>query len=479
MVAPALRIFALLTCVAATSVAQQPPPAPQVLDEVTVSGPRERPRPRDPDISVERPNVATVSLEDSVGIQMRLVGAGRTQVVFRRSSAARQLPGTDSKLSRVNRLLRLKLLPDRIVELHGSWVEAAYLLAANIDEADGVPAHIPFGRGVALLNLDHVSIREGSTRTRIAMTNVMHPQTRRCEPAVSIFDFWPEGTNPYILLGNSLGSCERAVRRRDGDLLFAENVPGDLKRVVQELYGPIASRLANRLGSEPGNMFVAWWPDSPHDGYRLQLSWNRNSLLLFNGFDWQRGIDAAQRESLRLSLMREQIARRIRESDWPGPFTQAAVSYLLLLTRSGEDSTTPQRLSEELPTWIVGCAAGIQGRRATIGSEGNVSSLECGLLLQFVYDAVARYESAGAENIYSIWRKLLDESSRQGKSGASQADFLDSSAEARRIALGLMDGTMDWSKFSTALDGVGVRMNALAGGTSPVLDIRSLEHFQD
>jgi hypothetical protein len=375
--------------------------------------------------------------------------------------------------------LGLELQPDHL-ELTGPWIrEAAYQLAANIDEADGVPAHIPFGRGVALLNLDHVSIREGSTRTRIAMTNVMHPQTRRCEPAVSIFDFWPDGANPYILLGNSMGSCERAVRRREGDLLFAESFPGELKQVVQELHDPIASRLANRLGSEPGNMFVAWWPDSPHDGYRLQLSWNRNSLLLFNGSDWQRGIDAGQRESLRLSLMREQIARRIRESDWPGPFTQAAVSYLLLVTRSGEDSTTPQRLSEELPTWIVGCAADMQGRRTTARGEEDVSSLECGLLLQFVYDAVARYESAGGQNIYSIWRRLLDASFRQGRSGTTPADFLASSIEAGRIAQGLMDGSINWSKFAEALDGVGVKIDAISGGASPTLKVRSLEHFQD
>jgi hypothetical protein len=121
----------------------------------------------------------------------------------------------------------------------------------------------------------------------------------------------------------------------------------------------------------------------------------------------------------------------------------------------------------------------MQGRRTTARGEEDVSSLECGLLLQFVYDAVARYESAGGQNIYSIWRRLLDASFRQGRSGTTPADFLASSIEAGRIAQGLMDGSINWSNFAEALDGVGVKIDAISGGASPTLKVRSLEHFQD
>lgn len=478
MTAPALTIVAFLTCMAATSFAQQPPSATQILDEVTVSGPKERERELAPGIPVEADNKVTLRLHESIGVDLRLMKE-QTEIVFRRPSAARQLPESRSDLTRVNQGSRLELLPDRLVALQSPWIrDAGYLLAASMDEADGVPAHIPFGPGVALVSLDHVSLRDTQRLTSIALRNAMHPQTRQCKSVFRLIDLWPEGTSPYVLLGKSPRDCNRAMNRREGDLLFAENVPAELRQAVRDLYDPIASRLAHRLGSEPGNLFITWLPDSPHDDYLFQPSWDRSSLLLFNGSDWQQGIDVAQRESLRVAFMREQIKRRIRESDWPGPFTQSAVSYLLLLTRSEEDHTTPQRLSHELPMWIAGCASRLQDRKGA-GSSEDVSSLECGLLLQFVYDAVARSRSAGQENIYSTWHKLLDASFHRGVSSATPADFLASSTDARRIAQGLVDGSMDWPQFAAALDDVGVRLNVVSSGALPAMEVESLEHFRN
>jgi hypothetical protein len=476
MNSPAPRGIALLACFVATSVAQQLPPATETLDEVSVVGQKERERKRGPDVIVLPAHNATVRLKGTLDIQFRLVREQR-ELIFPRTSAARQLPEAGTELSKVNRRLRLELLPDRLIAPWPYIQDAGYLLAANVDEPDGLPAHIPFGPDVALVNLDYMSLRDSQRRTRMTLTNAMHPQTRRCESEVAIYDVWPEATNPYILLGNSLRSCVHAVNRREGDMLFAENVPAELRQAVQELYDSISSRLAILLGSEPGNMFIAWWPDSPHDGYRLQLSWNRNSLLLFNGSQWQQGIDAAQREALRLSLTREQIQRRIRESDWPGAFTESAVAYLLLLTRSGEDHTLPQRLSQVLPRWITKCAGSIQQRRASEKREEVVSSVECGLVLQFVYDAVARSRSAGRQDIYGIWRKLLTESFRRSTSIVTPADFLVSSTDARRIAQGLVEGNVDWPSFAAALEGVGVNLNVSVAGNMPTFEVRALKNF--
>jgi hypothetical protein len=458
-----------------------PPVAEAVveLDEVNVTGPRERARTRGLRALVATANNAMVRMETQVGVQLNLVKK-RGEVVFRRAAAARKLPEAENELFTVNRSLNLQLRPDRLITPWPSSIgDAGYLLADNVDEADGLPAHIRFGADVALVNLDYVSLRDNEYKTRILLTNAMHPQSRRCESELTVFDFWPEGANQYILLGNSLRSCTRAARRRDGELLFAESVPGELRQALQQLHDPIASRLASRLGSEPGNMFVAWWPDSPHDGYRLQLSWNRNSLLLLYGSEWQQGIDDAQREALRTSFMREQIQRRIRESDWPGPFTQSAVGYLLLLTRSGEDQTTRQRLTEELPKWLARCAGGVQGRGYGADPGQELSSVECGLVLQFVYDAVARSGSEGKQNIFSTWRKLLDASFRRGESGVAPLEFLASSSEAWRIAQALVGGESDWPKFAAALEGVGVKLSVNSGGTFPEFEVQSMEHFAD
>ena len=480
------RVVALLACAAATSAAQQPPLATETLDEVTVAGSKARERERIR-VTIPDANDVLVSLDKTVSVLMRLRQA-QAQVAFRRKSAARQLPEFPDPLYRFNqgavgggrRPLRLELLPDRVVAAEEPGImEAAYLLAGDVDEADGIPAHIPFGKDVALVNLDYVSLRAGPRTTRITVTNALDPLTRKCERDYAIPDYWPDGPSPYVLMGSAVWTCDRAVRRREGDLLFAESVPGELRKAVKELHDPIAAYVANRLGAELGTMFVAWWKDSPHAGYRLEQAWNRDSLLLFNGAGWQKGIDATQREALRLSLMREQIQRQIRESDSPGPFTRSAVEYLLLLTRGGEDHTTSQRLRQALPGWISLCAGSMQQRADATFRRQEVSSLECGLVLHFVYDAVARAGSAGRQDAYNIWHKLLDVSFRRGGSGARTADFLASSAEARKIGHGLVDGSMDWMELAAALDGVGVKLAAISGETPPVFEVRSLEHFQD
>jgi hypothetical protein len=478
MNASAPRIILLLAFMGATSFAQQPPSDAQVLDEVAVTGSREIERSRDRNVLLARANNVTLRVEGKVGVELNLA-KDHDVVAFRRASAARQLPDEGSDLAKANRRLHLELLPDRLL---ASWPyvgDAAYVLAPHVDETDGVPAYIPFGADIALVNLDYLAIRDREFKTRISLPNAMHPQTRKCESELAIYDFWPQGANPYILTGNSLQNCARAAKGREGDLLFAEDVPLEIKQAVHELYDPIESRMAARMGSEPGNMFVAWWPDSPRDGYRLQLSWNRNSLLLLKGSRWGAGIDPQQRESLRSSFMREQIRRRIREDDWPGPFTRAASDYLLLLTLSREVHGTRARLIHELPAWLDGCARGLPRQARTDNLEDDVPSLECGLVLQFVYDAVARSKPAGKQDIYVIWRRLLDASRRAGHSGATPSEFLASSMEARRIVRGLVDGGMDWTKFAADFDGIGVKLDVVSDGASPAFKVRWLEHFSD
>lgn len=246
-----------------------------------------------------------------------------------------------------------------------------------------------------------------------------------------------------------------------------------------ELHDPIASRMARRLGSEPGNVFVAWWPESPHDGYRLEPSWNRNSLLLFHGSGWQQEIHAAQKEALRVSFMQEQIQRRIRQSDQPGAFTRSAVRYLLLLASSEENHTTRLHLTRELPAWLAGCAGSIRSRPGVETGGENVASVECGLVLQFVYDAVARSGSGGQQDLFSTWRELLSASFRRKETGVSPGVFLASSREARNIATGLVDGTMDWSGFADALGKFGVHLTVHSGGPLPRFEVVSLQNFGD
>lgn len=475
----AIKSGILLASLTVAALAQESQPSTQTLDEIGVAAPQDRDRGRGPTVTYgPETNAVTLSI-DATTVRAKLQFASeQQQVVFRRGSAARQLPG-DEKPSRINRRLHLELLPDRLVATEKPWLDTVELdLAANIDENDGVPAQIPFGNGLALVNLEYLQ-PAGTVRTRFALTYAMHPLARTCQSQAIFADIWSSGSSPYVLLAKSNKDCNRARKGREGDLLFAESVPPQLKRAVLELYDPIASRLANRLGSEPGTMFVAWWPESPHDGHRLELGWGRNSLLLLNGTDWQQGIDAAQRESLRVSFMREQLQRRISEADLRGPFTQSAVSYLLLLTRGDEIHATSRQLRQELPGWIEGCNTRLQNDAGNTSDTPQSSSIECGQLVQFVYDAVARAESSGRQNLFDIWRKLLDEAYHAGRSGTTPAKFMASYAPALEIVKSIVGGSADWPEFVAALAAVGVRLRAVPDGSPAHFEVQSLEHFED
>jgi hypothetical protein len=101
------------------------------------------------------------------------------------------------------------------------------------------------------------------------------------------------------------------------------------------------------------------------------------------------------------------------------------------------------------------------------------------MVVQFVYDAVARASSAGDESLYDIWRPLLSASYHRGESGAKPADFLASSEPARRIVQGLLDGTVDWSRFAAQLDSHGVELRVASASPGLSVSVLSLDRFRD
>lgn len=459
------------------------------LDGVDVTGVRERQRKGDPARPVVSSYEISVQQDDPVAFQIEPWALRQPELLFRRSSVARQGNGLppNSSLSADRLVVPWSVVPNSLPVL--DIVKLRFTLASNVGEADGLPASIPFGPHSSLVNLDYVLLRVTVPKTNvrprfatagettISLPFAIHPQTRRCERDLLLVD---EGsTNPLrlMLITDSIAECLRVERRREGDLIFADDVPEPLRMAVRETYEPVAARFAKRLGSEPGQVFVAWWPDSPDRGYRFEQSWNRNSLLLFNGAAWQEGADPAQRESLRADFVEEQIRRRIRQTDVPGEFTESAARYLLWLYTAEQSGDVDAWLANTLPAWIASCAGDLQNEARVAAASGGVSSIACGLVLQFVYDAVARADSAGRASLYDTWRNLLGQSYRRNESGVKPLAFLASSRQAQGIARGLLDGSMDWSRFAAQMENLGVQLRLELGATRPAVAVVSLTHF--
>jgi hypothetical protein len=277
-------------------------------------------------------------------------------------------------------------------------------------------------------------------------------------------------------MGNRFGDCNRTVNGREADLLFADAVPQRLRQELRDLYDPVYSRFSHDLGSEPGIVFVVFRPESPRNDFRLVRTLNRTSLLVFNGPSWEHGFTAQQRNELWDEVAQEQILRRIRGAE---AFTEAAAAYLLKLARAERQQATPRMLSAELPEWIAACARAMNLRSSLANAPRGNTSYDCGLVVQFVYDAVARAKSKGEDNVMHSWRTLLADAYRRKQDGVSSSAFLDSSADAHRIVQGLLNGVVDWTAFAAELGKFGVQLRVTPGRAAPAVQVQSLVNFRD
>jgi hypothetical protein len=452
---------------------EKSPSAPTMLEEVVAESETERRRQAASPRWIVSPDIVTVTRKSTSTangvIRARIQPHTSQREIRMRVSDARQLAEGASP--------RLTLLQDRLITDNGSRIRSATLeFTASQDEADGLPAVIPINATTSLFNFDYVRLDESPHPLMATLRNVMDPETRRCTSALRLGDGEAEFHNRFLLIGDRFGDCNRTVNTREGDLLFADTVPPRLRQELHDLYDPVYSRLSRNLGSEPGIVFVIWRPDSQRNDFRLVRSLNRTSLLVFNGPSWEHGFTAQQREALLEEVLQEQIERRIRGDDL---ITGAAADYLLKLARAERQQATGRWLTTELPDWITACGRSMNLRASASSAPRGIFNHDCGLVVQFVYDAVVRAGSRGEDTVMRTWRTLLAEAFRRKNARVPTSSFLDSSADARRIVQGLLVGAMDWNAFAAELGKVGVQLRVTPGQSAPSVQVQSLAGFRD
>jgi hypothetical protein len=447
--------------------------ADETLDEVTVRGEKEREKQRSPVRRRGEQWYYSFGVKRGGGSNevLLFVVEPTPEVRFRQSSQARRLDREKGQL------LGYRMVGDRLIGFSNSQGKVVFFLDDDVDETQGVPASIRFGLHAALIDLEYLRLRDTKAETRISVYNGLEPVSRNCQPLLRFIDDDEEAVNRFVLATDSMGDCLRIARGRDGDLLFADGLPEGLRQAVTGIYEPVASRIANKLGSEPGLVYVAWRPDVARVRVRYERSWDRSSLLLVEGLTWQEEL-LLRREELTAAFTADQIQRRFRQVDNPGPMTTSTERYLRALATAEQQQNVNGWLAESLPGWITDCAHDVGGRAMPVGRR-EVPSVRCGLLIQFVYDAVARAKSPGRERLWDVWRRLLRASYRNGRSGATSAEFLASSREANGIVRGLLDGSVDWNQFATDLERIGVRLRVNMDAQPMQVAVVSLANFKE
>jgi hypothetical protein len=443
------------------------------LDEAVVEGEFERRRQAQLPIRVANPDIVTVTRNSSTtgngSIRVRLQPYSSQREIRLRASNARKLADGASS--------RLELQRDRLTTNDGSKIRSVTLeFTAGMDEADGLPVLIPFNATTSLFNIDYVRFDSSTHPLMTTLRNVMEPETRRCTSELGFAGGEDDFHDRFVLLGDTYGDCNRTVKSREGDLLFADSVPQRLRQELRDLYDPVYNQFARNLGSEPGIVFVVWRPESSRSDFRLVPTLNRTSLLVFNGPSWEHGLTEQQREALWEDVAQEQIERRISGGD---VITDAAADYLLNLARAEGQQTTSRWLTAEVPEWIAACGRAMSLRAGATSAPRGIYSYACGLVVQFVYDAVARAKSNGEDSVMRTWRTLLGDAYRRKQNGVSSSAFLDSSADARRSVQGLLSGAVDWAAFAVELGKVGVQLRVTPGPIAPSVQVQSLSNFRD
>lgn len=401
-------------------------------------------------------------------INLRIQPYSPQREIRLRASDARQLAeGTNS---------RLKLQRDRITTSGSPIGDVVLTFAAGRDEADGLPAVIEINATASLFNFDYARVYNSTQPLIATLKNVIDPETLRCSGELNLGVGAEEFHDPFVLLGNNFGSCDRIVKSRERDLVFADAVPQRLRQELRSLHDPVYNQFVRDLGAAPGIVFVVWQPKSPRNDFRLVRSLNRTSLLVFNGPSWEQGFTAQQRDALRESIAQEQMQRRIRGGD---VIMEAAAEYLLKLARAQRQQATNRMLTAEVPEWIAACARSITLGAGVANVSGGSTSHDCAMVVQFVYDAVARTASKGEGNVMHNWRTLLVDPELRKQGGVSASAFLGSSADAHRIVQGLLSGAVDWTTFTMELGKVGVQLSVTAGQIAPSVEVLSLADFRD
>jgi hypothetical protein len=468
--------------------AQAKPPL-DTLDEVVAESEHERQRQAQLPRHIEKPDRVTVrrnstsTAKGSIRVSMQPWVPQRE--IRLRASDARQRDGGAILANVValqqfpeNTRHRVEHLRDRLTTDAQSLISTVNLVfTPGVDEADGLPAVIPINATTSLFNIDYVRVAGHSTQTLVVtLSNAMDPETRRCEVALGLGGGEEDFHDRFVLLGDKFGNCDRTVKSRQGDFLFADAVPQRLRQELRDLHDPVYNQFSRYLGSEPGIVFVVWRPESPRSDFRFVRSLGRTSLLLFNGPSWEHGFTSRQRDALREEVEQDQIGRRFPGGD---VFTEAAADYLLKLARAERLQTTRRWLTMELPEWVAACARAMRLQENETNAPRGIYSHDCGLVVQFVYDTVARAKSKGENSVMRTWRSLLADAYRRGQGSVASSAFLDSSAEARNIVQGLLTGNMDWTTFALELAKFGLQLRVTPGQLAPSVQVQSLTFFRD
>ena len=290
----------------------------------------------------------------------------------------------------------------------------------------------------------------------ILVRNAYDPRVGACvaeyEPPIAA----SAESRQWVVLSTSLDACKGVVHAGASTTMVSEDASPELQSFAAQHFAASYSRLKAQLGppreSNPA-LVVAHNRQATRSSTRLSTGGNSLVVALFEG-DAGNAPTPIALNRLAVSITSNLVPHWVRADDQQPPerswLVTGAASYLASL-ETPPDATRPTVVGN-----IQLCTRRLTGPppRAAPVLPVDLDPQNCGLLIQLVYDAIERSESAGQRTIHDLWRQALQSDAADR---SLQAAFLATNARAEAAVTGLVRGpTADVAAIAEALRRAGL-----------------------
>jgi hypothetical protein len=362
----------------------------------------------------------------------------------------------------------LTLQDKRIASTTGSPFSAA---SVSIEPAErtALSLFVTMGARSSVIDL-RLLLPSAAGEVSFEVQNAFDVRARACVDELRLegTDAPPSGraTGWLVVASTSRDACRAAAR--DGDLTFlAEDAPAQLQAIAVEQFASAYRRLSEKLGrplDPPPVLILAHKGRSGGGVMGIRTGLDSVVLASLEGDSWT-APNSRSASRLGSSLTRALAPYWLAGVIVPPPeplrvghwLADGAAQYLAMLdSQSLGEEVYPEPAGRMVLADIELCSRQVEApfvpRAVAVPVESD--PLKCGLLIQFVYDAITRAETAGQRTIFDLWADVLADAD----GGPIEAEsFLGTNERARAAVAGLVYGpAADFEGVTTTLRTAGI-----------------------
>jgi hypothetical protein len=355
----------------------------------------------------------------------------------------------------------LVLRDSRIASATGSPFSAASVrIEPSPVRGDAGAVVVALGARSSLVDLRRVLPPDEAGPVAIKLRNAFDVRERAC-----VDEYAPDDAGRlrdtsawFAVVSTTRDACHEAMHGGNGAQMFAEEVPAPLQLSASQQIAAAYRRLAEKLRSPldpPPTLVLSYAPGSRGGFTMVRTGIDSVVFARLEGDSWATPT-ARQTTSLAFSLTTALVRSWLHGLPEEGLLGgSGAARYLAALERhSAGDDIFGEPAGRILLGEIEDCGRQIGWGISGTGVPPPGVVLACGPLIQFVYDAVARAESAGGRTIFDVWADVL---ARADGGPLEAKSFLATNERAHAGVAGLVYGpTADFAGIAELLRSAGI-----------------------